>query len=337
MTDRILVTGCDGFVASFLIDHILDHDKNAEIYGTIRRMANRKNIQHRLGEINLIDMELTDYNSVENAIKKSKPDKIFHLAAQSYVPTSWIAPASTLEVNVIGTCHVLEAMRKNAPEAYIQIQSSSEAYGKVEPSECPITEEQPLRPLSPYGVSKCSCDRLGYQMAKSYNLNCLVVRSFNMTGAKRGSEFVDSNWASQIVEIENGNRPPMVYHGNIDTVRDFTDVRDAVRAYWLLSSLKNKPNGEAVQVCTGIGHSMEELLTTLINMSTNEVPISHMIDPERFRPSDVPLLVGSNAKLKSMINWEPAYTWEQSIKDLLNYWREQAGLSPKFKHPELKK
>lgn len=318
MTTKILLTGIDGFISSHMVDYLLDHEKNVEIYGTIRRMADRKNILHRIGEIHLIDMELTDYNSVEYAVRISKPDKIFHLAAQSFVPTSWTAPANTLETNVIGTCHVLEAVRKLAPEAYLHIQSSSEAYGKVEPNECPMTEDQPFRPLSPYGVSKCACDRLAYQYAKSYGLKILISRTFNQVGPRRGRVFIDANLASQIVEIERGNNPAMVYHGNLSAVRDFTDVRDTVKAYVLLSNMDNH-NGDAVNVCSGIGHSMEEVLITLINLTTNDVPISHMDDPKRYRPSDVPLLVGSNAKLKKLIpSWEPNISFQQSMNDLLN-------------------
>jgi GDP-4-dehydro-6-deoxy-D-mannose reductase len=320
---NILITGIDGFVASTLTDHILSVSKEHTIFGTVRRMADRKNIQHQIGQIHLIDMELTDYNSVENAVRISRPDLIFHLAAQSFVPTSWTAPGSTLETNVIGTSNLLEAVRKLSPNAFVQIAGSSEEYGMVQPSECPITEDQPLRPLSPYAVSKVATDRLGYQYAKSYGMNIVVTRSFNMTGPRRGSEFVDSNWAKQIVNIERGKYPPMIYHGNLSAVRDFTDVRDSVRAYWMLANMDRKHDGDVVQVCTGQGYMMDHVLTTLINMTTNDVPISHMDDPKRFRPSDVPLLVGSNAKLKSLISWEPEIPFVKSMRDLLDYWRSQ--------------
>jgi GDP-4-dehydro-6-deoxy-D-mannose reductase len=321
MGKSILITGIDGFVASTLADHILKVSKEATVYGTIRRMADRKNISHLRHNVHLIDMELVDMNSVLNAVEISKPDLIFHLAAQSYVPTSWTAPANTLETNIIGTSNVLEASRKFAPEAYIQIAGSSEEYGMVTPDECPITEGQPLRPLSPYGVSKVAADRLGYQYGKSYKMNIVISRSFNMTGPRRGVDFVDANWAGQIVNIERGLHPPMMYHGNLDAVRDFTDVRDSVRAYWMLANMRLKHPGRVVNVCTGVGHTMSEVLSTLTNMTTNDVPISHTSDPTRMRPSDVPLLVGSNAKLKGLIDWEPEIPFRQSMIDLLEYWR----------------
>lgn len=321
--ERVLITGIDGFVASHLADHILEVCPEVEIYGTIRRMADRKNIEHLLGDVKLMDMELTDMNSVNHVLMATRPSKVFHLAAQSYVPTSWTAPAQTLESNVIGTANVLEAVRANAPGAFVQIAGSSEEYGLVHPSESPITEDQPLRPLSPYGVSKVAADRLGYQYAHSYGMNILVTRSFNMTGPRRGIDFVDSNWASQVVQIERYHQKPIVYHGNLDAVRDFTDVRDSVRAYWMLSELEKNHNGDVVQVCTGRGHKVEDVLLALINSSNHKIPINRKLDPVRARPSDVPLLIGSNKKLRSLIDWEPEIPFEQSLEDLLNYWRSR--------------
>lgn len=320
---RVLITGIDGFVASHLADHILKVRPDVAIYGTVRRMADRKNMEHLQSKVQLMDMELTDMNSVNHVMIAVKPDKVFHLAAQSYVPTSWTAPAQTLESNVIGTANILEAVRANAPGAFVQIAGSSEEYGLVHPEECPITEDHPLRPLSPYGVSKVAADRLGYQYAHSYGMNVLITRSFNMTGPRRGIDFVDSNWASQIVQIERYHQKPIVYHGNLEAIRDFTDVRDSVRAYWMLSELKKNHNGDVVQVCTGKGHRMDDVLVTLIKMSNHKTPIVHKLDPARARPSDVPRLVGSNKRLRSLIDWWPDIPFEQSMEDLLNYWRSR--------------
>lgn len=321
MEKRVLITGLDGFVASTLADHILSVEPDALICGTVRRMSDRKNILHLDGQVKLIDMELTDMNSVMNAVRIASPTHIFHLAAQSFVPTSWSAPGSTLQTNVIGTSNLLEAVRMFAPKAFVQVAGSSEEYGMVSNQEIPITEEQPLRPLSPYGVSKVATDRLGYQYAKSYGLNVLITRSFNMCGPRRGKEFVDSDWANQIVNIERGNRPPMIYHGNLTSVRDFTDVRDSVRAYWLLANLERDHSGDVVQVCTGHGHAMEYVLSTLINLSKNELAISHMADPKKMRPSDVQLLIGSYDKLHELTGWQPKIRFEESMNDLLDYWR----------------
>lgn len=318
---RILITGADGFVASHMIDYLLDNEPTVEVYGTIRRLSNKENIKHVLDKINLEEMELTDHKSVQDVINKVRPDKIFHMAAQTYVPISWTAPNNTLDTNIIGTLNVLEAIRHSSmgmsPEhPFLAISGSSEEYGRVLSHECPIKEEQPLRPLSPYGVSKVAADKLGYQYAQSYGMNILVTRAFNMTGPRRSESFVDSNFAKQIVEIELGKKST-VLHGNLDAIRDFTDVRDTVRAYWMLS--KRKWHGEAVNVCSGVGHSMLEVVETLSSMSTNL--IDRQIDSERMRPSDVPLLIGDNTKVKMYTNWNPKYTWEESLEDLLDYWR----------------
>lgn len=319
MIMNVLITGVDGFVSSHLVDYILKNEKDVTIYGTIRRNADRKNIKHCASDINFIEMELTDPYSVRGAIKTSKPDKVFHLAGQTFVPTSWTAPGTTLEVNALGTLNVLEAVRDARPNAFVQVAGTSEEYGYVNEDECPITEDQPLRPLSPYGVSKVAADMYGYQFAKSYKMNILRTRSFNMTGPRRGGEFVDSNFAKQVAMIQDHMIPPIIYHGNMDAMRDFTDVRDSVRAYWKLSDLQW--NGEVVNICSGKGYSMRKVLQILLALSNVEIQAEY--DSSRGRPSDVPLLVGSNDKLRGLIDWKPEICYEDSMKDLLAYWEQQ--------------
>jgi GDP-4-dehydro-6-deoxy-D-mannose reductase len=320
---RVLITGADGFVASHLIDLLLEEEPEVEIYGTIRRLSDKRNILHVLDKIHLLEMELTDHKSVQEVINLVAPDKVFHIAAQTFVPASWSAPISTFETNVHGTLHILEALRQSPKDlkgTFVAISGSSEEYGKVYPVECPIKEEQPLRPLSPYGVSKVAADKLGYQYAQSYGMNILVTRAFNMTGPRRAEAFVDSNFAKQIVKIELNNQHVdnnVVTHGNLDSIRDFTDVRDTVRAYWLLS--QRKWHGDAINVCSGAGHSMLEVLDKLSAMATK--PIGRLEDPSRMRPSDVPILIGDNTKVKMYTNWQPTYSWEESLEDLLEYWR----------------
>jgi len=321
MTTKVLITGCDGFCASHMIDYLLENEPDVEIYGTVRRLSDKKNIKHVMDQITLLEMELKDHKSVFGVFDKVGPDKVFHMAAQTFVPTSWSAPTDTMETNVIGTLNVLDAMKNSSwgyGKQFLAISGSSEEYGKVLSHECPITESQPLRPLSPYGVSKVAADKLGYQYAQSYGMNILVTRAFNMTGPRRAEAFVDSNFAKQIVEIERKTRATL-RHGNLDAIRDFTDVRDTVRAYWLLS--KRKWNGEAVNVCSGTGHSMLDVFDELALKSS--CPISRQEDPDRMRPSDVPLLIGDNTKVKMYIDWTPEYTWDKSLEDLLEYWRQQ--------------
>lgn len=319
---KVLITGVNGFVASHLVEHILETSPNTEIYGTIRRLADKKNICSTLNHIHLREMELTDSYSVNNVIDDVDPDVIFHMAAQSYVPSSWTSPANTMQTNVIGTMNVLEAVRTQEKSALTVISGSSEEYGMVYPNECPIAECQPLRPLSPYGVSKVAADRLGYQYAQSYDMPVLITRAFNMTGPRRGEMFVDSNFAKQIVEIERGKKEPLLRHGNLDAIRDFTDVRDTVIAFWGLA--KHKPDkwrGEAVNVCSSTPKTIKDVISGLLKESLWGESIKLEVDPNRMRPSDVPVLIGDNTLLKGYIHWQPQYTWERSLEDLLYYWR----------------
>jgi len=318
---RALITGVDGFVASHLVDYILEHEPDWEIYGTCRRLADKRNILHRLKDITILDMELTDPHSVLNAVKASRPNKVFHLAGQSFVPTSWTSPAGTFETNAVGTANILEAVRLNHIDAYVQIAGSSEEYGLVEPEECPILEDQPLRPLSPYGVSKVAADLFGWQYARSYGMNITRTRSFNMTGPRRGEMFVTSDFAKQVVEIEKKKRTPVITHGNLDAVRDFTDVRDSVRAYWLLS--EKRGTGDVYNICTGNGYTIRAVLGSLIDLSYFEDEITLVVDAARMRPSDVPLLIGSSAKVQRFTGWTPEYRFGDTLKDLLDYWRER--------------
>lgn len=316
---KALITGADGFIASHLIDLILEYG-GCEVYGTVRRLADRKNIEHVMDRIEVIDMELTDYHSVVHAIEQAKPDKIFHLAGQTFVPTSWTSPAGTMEINAVGTIHVLEAARRVVPDAYIQLASSSETYGLVHPEEVPILEDiQPLRPLSPYGVSKAAVDYLGWQYARSYKMNIIRTRTFNNDGPRRGEDFVTSNFAKQVaLNIVNAPMRP-IRHGNLDAIRDFTDVRDTVLAYWMLSEAENT-RGDVFNVCTGKGHTMKEVLTELIRLSGIQMPTE--VDESRMRPSDVPILIGCPAKIQAHIHWVPRYSFEQTLSDLLDYWLE---------------
>lgn len=322
MGEKVLITGGDGFIASHLIDYLLKNQKHVEVWATVRRLAGRDNIRHCENDIHLMDMELTDGYSVAHAIRSAKPDKIFHLAGQTFVPTSWTSPAGTMETNAVGTIHMLEAARTECPEAYIQLASSSETYGLVAPEECPILEDsQPLRPLSPYGVSKAAVDYLGWQYARSYKMNIVRTRTFNNDGPRRGAEFVTSAFALQIAQnilrMEKGEPCLPIKHGNLEAIRDLVDVRDTVRAYWLLSE---KPvRGEVFNICTGEGHAMSKVLDKLLDASG--IPDQpRMLDETRLRPSDVPILVGCPHKVRAHIGWWPDYTFEQTVKDLYRYW-----------------
>lgn len=312
---KALITGITGFVGSHLADFLLS--KGYKVYGISRWRSDTRNIDHIKSKLTLIDADLNDAHSFYNAIQEIKPDEIYHLAAQSFVPTSWTAPADTLQTNVIGTVNLFEAVRKAGIDPKIQVACSSEEYGLVKPDEIPIKETNPLRPLSPYGVSKVAQDMLSFQYFQSYGMKIVVTRGFNHTGPRRGDVFVCSNFAKQIVEIEKGLKEPVIKTGNLDAVRDFTDVRDMVKGYNL--ALKKGIPGERYNICSGKGYKIKELLDMFLKMS--DINIKTENDPERMRPSDVPILIGDSSKFRKQTGWKPEIPFETTLKDLLDYWR----------------
>lgn len=313
---KALVTGISGFVGSHMAEFLLNN--NVEVTGTIRQRSRMDHIRH-IKDVRLVECELRDPFSVETLIGEIKPDLIFHLAAQSFVPTSWNSPIDTIHNNVAGQVNIMEALRRFDLSSKMQVACSSEEYGHVEPDEVPIRETNPLRPLSPYAVSKVAQDYLGYQYYKSYGLPIVVTRTFNHTGPRRGENFVTSNFAKQIAEIEKGRKPPVIYVGNLTAKRDFTDVRDVVRAYWLALE-KGKP-GETYNIASGTCYTVQEVLDLLLSYSN--VSISIQEDPARLRPSDVEILLGDATKFSSETGWKPEIPFEKTMRDLLQYWRDQ--------------
>ncbi|MCK5038832.1 MAG: GDP-mannose 4,6-dehydratase [Thermoplasmata archaeon] len=313
---RILITGATGFVGSHMIDFLLKKGES-EIYATKRRRSDMTNVSHIKNDVTWIDMDLADSHSLFQTLKTTEPDYIFHLGAQSFVPMSWNAPQETFVSNAIGTINLLEAVRQLELDSKIQIAGSSEEYGLVTPDETPITEDNPLRPLSPYGVSKVATDLFGRQYHRSYGMDIVVTRAFNHTGPRRGEMFVTSNFAKQVVEIEKG-REPVIHVGNLDAQRDFSDVRDIVRAYWL--ALEKGIPGEVYNICSGEAITIKELLNMLLDLSKAEISIKE--DPARMRPSDVEVLLGSCTKFKDQTGWAPEIPFEQTLEDIMNYWRE---------------
>lgn len=312
---QILITGVTGFVGSHLAEFALK--MGAEVFGTYRWRSRMDNIEHLLGKIKLVECDLRDATSVRNALIEAKPEWIFHLAAQSYVPTSWTAPADTMHINVIGTVNLFEAVRQLELDCRILNAGSSEEYGLQFEHELPIKETNQLRPLSPYAVSKVAQDLLGWQYYRSYGMFIVRTRAFNHSGPRRPEAFVDSGFAWQIAKIEAGLQEPVIHVGNLDAKRDFTDVRDIVRAYWL--ALEKGEAGEVYNICSGKARSIREVLDSLINMAKVRTEIRQ--DPSRLRPSDVPVLVGDSTKFRKQTGWEPQIPYEQTLSDMLNYWR----------------
>jgi GDP-4-dehydro-6-deoxy-D-mannose reductase len=318
MSERALITGITGFVGSHLAEYLLK--KNIEVYGTVRWRSKTENIDHIKNKIKLISADMRDGHSLQNVVKEVEPNYVFHLAAQSFVPMSWKAPSDTMQTNAIGTIHLFEAIRKSKVEPKIQVAGSSEEYGMVYPNEVPIKETNPLRPLSPYGVSKVAEDKLSYQYFKSYGLKTVVTRAFNHTGPRRGDVFATSNFSKQVVEIEKGLREPIMYVGNLNAQRDFTDVRDVVKAYWL--SLQKCKFGEAYNICSEKTMRIQEVLDIVLSMSKVK-NIEVKKDPERMRPSDVEILLGDCTKFKEQTGWKTTIPFEQTMKDLLEWWRNE--------------
>ncbi len=229
---KVLITGVTGFVGSHLAE-FCQNLGNVEVVGTYRWRSPKHNIAH-IKDLELVEMDILDATSCRQTLAAVEPDWIFHLAAQSFVPTSWAAPASTVNTNIVGQLNLFEALRSlDRLDTRFHVCGSSEEYGLVAPEETPITEDNPLRPLSPYGVSKVGQDLLGYQYFRSYGLHAIRTRAFNHGGPRRGEVLLPSDFAKQIAEIEKGLREPVVKVGNLEALRDFTDVRDMVRAYWL--------------------------------------------------------------------------------------------------------
>ena len=303
---------------SHLADYLLTLD-GVEVNGTKRWRSREENIAHLHGKINLYDCDLRDYKNVLEVIETVKPDFIFHLAAQSFVPTSWESPAQTIKDNTEMQVNIFEAVREAGFDPVVQIALSSEEYGLVHPDEVPINEENPLRPLSPYAVSKIAQDMMGYQYFMSYGLKVIRTRTFNHEGPRRGEVFVTSNFAKQIAEIEVGKKEPVIEVGNLNAKRDWSDVRDVVRGYWL-SVNKCKP-GEVYVIASGKTRTVQEMLDTLLGLSKVKVKIKK--DPKRMRPSDVEILWGDYSKFNKQTGWKPTIPFEKTLEDLLNYWRER--------------
>ncbi len=315
---KVLITGITGFAGSHLADYCLEQT-GIDVYGIIRWRSRTENIEHLTGKITLLECDLRDAASTRDVIEKVRPDYVFHLAAQSFVPTSWHAPTESLITNVVGQLNIFEAVRKTDIKCRIQIACSSEEYGMVAEDELPIREDAPLRPLSPYGVSKVGQDLLGYQYYMSYKMDIVRTRAFNHTGPRRAPVFVVSDFAKQIAAVEKGLHEPVMYVGNLDAKRDFSDVRDVVRAYFL--SLEKGKSGEVYNICSEKTWRIGDMLDRLLSMSDVKIEIKQ--DPKRLRPSDVPRLLGDCSKFKRDTGWETTIPFDTTLKDMLDYWRER--------------
>ena len=326
MKKKVLITGITGMVGSHLLDFLIKQT-DWEIYGILRWRSPLENISEHLPEINkkgrikLIYADLRDSDSINEAIRISMPDYVFHLAAQSYPQTSFTAPLDTYETNIQGTSRVLEALKQYKKDAIIHVCASSEVFGRVPKEKLPIDEECTFHPASPYAISKVGTDLVARYYAEAFNMTVMSTRMFTHTGPRRGDVFAESTFAKQIAMIEAGIIPPIVKTGNLDSLRTFADVRDAVKAYYMLVTV-NPQAGQYYNIGGTYTCSIKDMLNHLISISTVK-NIKVETDPTRLRPIDADLQVPNTAKFEKHTGWKPEISFEQTMLDLLNYWRER--------------
>ena len=328
MTSKVLITGFTGMVGSFMAEYLLKNT-DWEIYGLLRLRSDTRNNENIIEEINkkervfLVYGDLNDETSLKNIFKKNKFDYIFHLAAHSFPKTSFISPMETLNTNIIGTCKLLEVAKEYCKDCKIHVCSSSEVFGKVPKEFIPIKEDCRFHPASPYAISKSGSDLIASFYAQAYKMNILITRMFTHTGPRRGDVFAESTFAKQIALIEAKQIDPIIKVGNLKSLRTIADVRDAVRAYYMLLTVNPIP-GEYYNIGGNYSCTIEDILNHLISISNlDKGSINIIEDPERIREIDADLQVPDTTKFKKHTGWKPEITFEQTMEDLLNFWREE--------------
>ncbi|MBU0599276.1 GDP-mannose 4,6-dehydratase [bacterium] len=317
---KVLITGINGFTGEHLVRYLYKEDPEVEIYGFIERGGEFLHLEEKwVKKIRLFEVDITNYREVTGLISSILPEKIFHLAAITFGPTVKKNPRFAMEVNFFGTKNILDAALEAKINPLIHVATSSAEYGLVYEEENPVTEKNVLRPMDFYGVTKIAQDMVAYQYFKTYQLQIIRTRSFNQTGPGERKDFVCSDFAYQIALIERGKQEPVIKVGNLEAKRDFIDVRDVVKAYYLI--MEKGERGEVYNVCSHKAYAIKEVLDILLKMSRCEIEVK--VEKERFRPSDVPIQVGSYEKLKSQTGWKPTITFEKTLRDLLNYWRDR--------------
>jgi len=315
---KALITGISGFVDSHLAEYLLDNT-DWEVAGTV--FGPYGNIADLCGTLELYPAELSRTDVVRFVLDQAQPDVIFHVAAQPLVAVSRRDPWGTLETNIRMQLNILEVVAQDRPDCKVLVVGSSEEYGMTRPDELPIDEDTPLRPLSPYAVSKVAQDLLGLQYHLTHHLHVVRARPFNHVGPRQGLGFVAPDFASQIAAIEAGRQEPVLRVGNLEARRDFCDVRDVVRAYVLLIT-SGRP-GEVYNIGSGESHAIKEILDTLLSLSRVEVDVIQ--DPERMRPSEVPEVICDASRLRAETGWEATIPFRQSMEDIMEYWRRRVA------------
>ena len=318
--NNVLITGATGFVGSHMVDYILKNTKD-KIYATKRWMEDTKNVNHIDDErFEFIDCDLLDGLSIKRAVQISKPDKVFHFAAQSFPEVSFKTPIITLQTNTIGTTHLLESIKESEYNPVIVSVSTSEVYGMPKKDEIPIKETNPIRAANPYSISKVGHDLMSQYYYNAYGMKIITTRMFSHEGARRGKEFALSSFAHQIAKGEkSGNY--VVKHGNLDSVRTYNHIDDAIEAYWLCSEYGEKRYGEIYNIGGDETCTVGEALDMLISKS--DKPFKKELDKDRLRPTDITLQIPCTIKFQKHFNWKSKKSLSDICNDLLNYWRKK--------------
>ncbi len=326
---RALITGITGMVGSHLADYLIA-ETDWDVVGMCRWRSPLDNLEKLIPSINrnerikILYGDLRDTLAVQDVVRQSKPHYVFHLAAQSYPRTSFESPLDTFDTNIQGTVRLLDALRQYSPDAVVHVCASSEIFGRVPKDKIPISEESSFHPASPYAISKVGTDLVGRYYAEAFDMKVMTTRMFTHTGPRRGDVFAESTFAKQIALIEAGLIPPLIKVGNLESLRTIADVRDAVRAYFLLVTVD--PIGGAYYNIGGT-HSctVGDILETLLSFSNRESEISIQVDPARLRPIDADLQVPDIRKFTKHTGWSPEISFEQTMRDLLDYWRKRVA------------
>jgi GDP-4-dehydro-6-deoxy-D-mannose reductase len=310
------ISGVSGFIGSHLARHLVE--KGVEVAGIYFFEEELHRLDDIKDRIKLSKVDIRDPVAVQESIVNCSPSRIYHLAAQSFPTVSWDKPSLTLETNAIGTVNVFETVKKHGLECRILVACSSAEYGFVTPEEVPVDEEHHLRPLHPYGVSKVAQDFLAYQYFKNFDMDTVRVRIFNTTGPSKTLD-VASDFSKQVVQIEKGLIENRLSHGNLESERDITDVRDMVEAFEALMERGTK--GEVYNACSSKVVKIQYVLDTLVGLAKTEINVFQ--DPDKMRPSDEPIIMGDNSRLSKDTGWEPKISIDRTLEDMLEYWREK--------------
>ena len=327
---KVLITGITGFVGSHMADYLLKNVPDIEIFGMRRWRSRFENVSHlyQLDNVTFFEGDLSDRSSINKILREVRPDVVYHFAAQSFPESSFKTPVSTLNTNVIGTTNLLEELRLvreyDQLEPVIISVSSSEVYGNPKPDEVPIKETNPIRAANPYSISKVGHDLMSQYYYQAFNLKMIITRMFSHEGSRRGKIFALSSFAYQVVQSEKGLGDYTIKHGNLDSVRTYNHIDDAVHAYWL--AVDKCDYGEVYNIGGDYTCTVGDALDMLISKSTVKDKLKKVLDPDRVRPTDITLQIPDSTKFREKTGWKPTKGLEEICDDLLDYWRNIGDL-----------